>query len=106
MTDTGFACILVVNDVGNHKGARCYENGNQSKRQLYRRQRSIGSHLQQHEADKRDNGIGAYVAVLHNFQHTFAVTGTENTVGGIHKAVIHQRTDNNQLCQHQHHRTH
>ena len=46
------------------------------------------------------------MAVLHNFQHTLAVTGAENTVGGIHKAVIHQRADNNQLRQHQHYRTH
>ena len=41
------------------------------------------------------------MAVLHDFQHTLTVTGAENTVGGIHKAVIHQRADNNQFRQHQ-----
>ena len=46
------------------------------------------------------------MAILHNLQHALAVARTKHAVGGIHKAVVHQRTDDYQLRQHQHYGPH
>ena len=46
------------------------------------------------------------MAVLHDFQHALPIAGAENTVGGVHEAIVHQRADDDELCQNQHHGPH
>ena len=46
------------------------------------------------------------MAILHDFQHALAIARTKHAIGGIHKAIVHQRPDNQQLRQHQQHRPH